>query len=356
MVVEIIKNFVPGYGLDDAYPMDAEWLTIHGTANTAPTADAEMHAKYLNNGAGGRGAYWHLTADDDSAIQHLPFNINGWHGGDGEHGTGNRKSIALEICENSDGDFAKAIDNAAYVAAYVLKTQGIPIERMVPHEKWSGKYCPRKLFNEIGWKVFVHKVQLELDKMNNRVTNTPQPKPEPKNDSFVGKRVESIYAGKDGLDFYSKATFNDRYRVGTLYKGWGFPTILDKIKVEGAYMYKVKNSKGAVYYITASPKYVKVEGLSKDNTPVAKPKPKPQPKPAHGIKAINRIEIVNVNNAAYICDRPDRKTSKVLDSIKKGKLINISGSVKGENNPKGYWEVIYKGKRAYISGQFGRLV
>jgi N-acetylmuramoyl-L-alanine amidase len=32
----------------------------------------------------------------------------------------------------------------------------------------------------------------------------------------VGKRVESIYKGHEGLDFYSKPTFSDRYRAGTL--------------------------------------------------------------------------------------------------------------------------------------------
>ncbi|WP_250621765.1 hypothetical protein, partial [Bacillus subtilis] len=34
----------------------------------------------------------------------------------------------------------------------------------------------------------------------------------------------------------------------------------------------------------------------------------------------------------------------------------ISGSVKGKNNSNGYWEVIYKGKRGYISGQFGSTI
>jgi N-acetylmuramoyl-L-alanine amidase len=354
MAIEIVKNFVPGYGLDDAYPMDAEWLTIHGTANTAPGADAEMHAKYLNNGAGGRGAYWHLTADEDSVIQHLPFNINGWHGGDGEKGTGNRKSIALEICENSDGDFGKAIQNAAYTAAYVLKTQGISINKMVPHKYWSGKYCPRKLFNEITWKVFVAKVQEELDKMNGKVTEVENP-PKTSGLSYIGKRVESIYKGKDGLDFYSKATFNDRYKVGTIYEGWGFPTIVNLVKVEGAYMFEVKNSKNATYYVTAAPKYVKVVGAT--HPPVANSKPTPKPQPEVKIKSIGTIEIVGVKNAAIIQDRPDKLASKNIGTVGKGKLMKIAGSVKGKHNDKhGYWEVIYKGKRAYISGQYGRQI
>ena len=34
--------------------------------------------------------------------------------------------------------------------------------------------------------------------------------------SYVGKRAESIYKGSEGLDFYSKPTFNDKYRAGVL--------------------------------------------------------------------------------------------------------------------------------------------
>jgi N-acetylmuramoyl-L-alanine amidase len=82
----------------------------------------------------------------------------------------------------------------------------------------------------------------------------PQSKP-----SYVGKRAESIYRGKEGLDFYSKATFNDKYKAGVLHYQYGFPKIVRKLKVEGAYMFEVKNSKGYTYYITAAPKYIKVE-------------------------------------------------------------------------------------------------
>ncbi|HEM2272857.1 TPA: N-acetylmuramoyl-L-alanine amidase, partial [Listeria monocytogenes] len=47
--------------------------------------------------------------------------------------------------------------------------------------------------------------------------------------------------------------------AGTVNKGIGFPTIVEKIKVGTAYQYKVKNSKGATFYITASDKYVELK-------------------------------------------------------------------------------------------------
>lgn len=70
-----------------------------------------------------------------------------------------------------------------------------------------------------------------------------------------GKRVESIYSGNEGLNFYAKPTWDNP--VGVFYEGQGW-TIIEKIKVDGAYQYKVKNSKGAIYYVTASPRYVNV--------------------------------------------------------------------------------------------------
>ncbi|WP_175989450.1 N-acetylmuramoyl-L-alanine amidase [Bacillus sp. Marseille-Q1617] len=77
--------------------------------------------------------------------------------------------------------------------------------------------------------------------------------------NYLGKRVESIYRGAEGLDFYDRPTFNDLHRAGTLKYQYGFPSIIRKLKVEGAYMYEVKNSRGHVYYVTASPEYVRIE-------------------------------------------------------------------------------------------------
>ncbi|MGR3764491.1 N-acetylmuramoyl-L-alanine amidase family protein [Rossellomorea sp. NS-SX7] len=78
----------------------------------------------------------------------------------------------------------------------------------------------------------------------------------------IGKRVESIYRGVEGLDFYNKPTFNDVHRAGALKYQYGFPFIIRKLKVEGAYMYEVRNSRGHVYYVTAAPEYVRIESNS----------------------------------------------------------------------------------------------
>lgn len=72
--------------------------------------------------------------------------------------------------------------------------------------------------------------------------------------SLAGKRVEA----KVDVRFYNKPSWKDKDVAGTCKAGWGF-TIIDKIDVEGYPQYKVKNSKGNIYYITTSLKYVGVE-------------------------------------------------------------------------------------------------
>ncbi|UXH46164.1 N-acetylmuramoyl-L-alanine amidase [Rossellomorea vietnamensis] len=166
--------------------------------------------------------------------------------------------------------------------------------------------------------------------------------------NVVGKRVESIYKGAEGLDFYSRPTFDDTYRAGKLKYGYGFPTIVRKLKVEGADMYEVMNSRGYVFYVTASPKYVKVEGSGQQGG-IASPPPA-----TGGPIAIGEITIIGVANAAIIQDRPDRLTSKDLGTIRKGRTLPVTGSVRGKNSSSGYWEVVYNGRRAYVTGEFGR--
>ncbi|MES5944830.1 N-acetylmuramoyl-L-alanine amidase [Bacillus cereus group sp. MG6] len=73
--------------------------------------------------------------------------------------------------------------------------------------------------------------------------------------SVESKRVVSKV---NDLRFYSKASWLDRDVAGTVDEGLGF-TIIDKLSVNGSQQYKVKNSRGNVFYITASSYYVKIK-------------------------------------------------------------------------------------------------
>ncbi|MDW0355029.1 N-acetylmuramoyl-L-alanine amidase [Bacillus velezensis] len=150
-MVKITKDFIPvGHNNRPGYAMDPAYITVHNTANTARGANAAMHARYEKNPE--TPTSWHFTVDEKEIYQHLPLNENGWHAGDGNRGTGNRKSIGIEICENSGGDFEKAVANAQWLIKKLMKEQGISLANVVPHQHWSGKYCPRKLLDR--WDSF----------------------------------------------------------------------------------------------------------------------------------------------------------------------------------------------------------
>jgi lysozyme len=87
------------------------------------------------------------------------------------------------------------------------------------------------------------------------VQPAPQPvkKPTPQ-PAYIGKRVESKVAV---LNYYDSPRWDRPF--GQITKGTGFPTIVDKVKVDDSWQYKVRNSKGKIFYITASDKYVVVK-------------------------------------------------------------------------------------------------
>nr|WP_269751020.1 N-acetylmuramoyl-L-alanine amidase [Paenactinomyces guangxiensis] len=136
--------------------MDPQYITIHETDNPKSGADAEAHARLQYNG-NSRAASWHYTVDDKEIWQSIPDNEVAWHAGDGGSGTGNRKSIGIEICVNSDGNFEKAKQNAVELVRYLMAKHNIPLSRVVPHKHWSGKNCPRHILPQ--WSQFTKQIQ-----------------------------------------------------------------------------------------------------------------------------------------------------------------------------------------------------
>ncbi|WP_461369097.1 peptidoglycan recognition protein family protein [Candidatus Darwinibacter acetoxidans] len=165
--VDLIKKAKrPGYA------MKPEYITIHQTGNAAKGADAEMHNRYVHSVA--PNPSWHYTVDGGTSdgkkapviYQHLPLTENGWHAGDGTNGPGNRKSIAIEICVNRDGNLAKAEANAAWLAAKLIKEVGSlkPFPAcMKQHYDWSKKNCPAQIRGrKNGWAGFLAAVESHL--------------------------------------------------------------------------------------------------------------------------------------------------------------------------------------------------
>src|SRR4051812_44950836 len=103
MEMEIKQLLIPASNKETrpGIPMTPKYITVHETDNTAAGANAYAHARLQYNG-NSRTASWHYTVDDHEIWQSIPDNEVAWHAGDGGNGTGNRESLAVEICVNSD--------------------------------------------------------------------------------------------------------------------------------------------------------------------------------------------------------------------------------------------------------------
>lgn len=146
------------YSIKCPYSMTPQYITIHNTANDASAMNEISYMLSNNNKVS-----FHFAVDDTRVVQGLPLDRNGWHAGDGANGTGNRKSIGIEICYSKSGGprFEDAEKNAAILAAKLLKQYGWGTERLKRHKDWSGKYCPHRTMDE-GWDRFVKMVSNNL--------------------------------------------------------------------------------------------------------------------------------------------------------------------------------------------------
>ncbi len=164
MTYTVVNKFIPQslYKLKASYGMSPQYITIHNTANDA-TALNEIAYMTRNNNA----TSYHVAIDDKHAVQAIPFSRNAWHCGDGQ-GSGNRKSIGIEICYSKSGGlkYYAAEENAVEYTAHALKQYGWGIERIKWHRDWSGKNCPHRMIAEGRLDSFKNRVKVKLDELN----------------------------------------------------------------------------------------------------------------------------------------------------------------------------------------------
>jgi N-acetylmuramoyl-L-alanine amidase CwlA len=131
-------------------------LTIHETANFNPGTDALMHWKFVKNGGGAKKASFTYCVDSNGAIQILKENEQNNAAGTDE---GNRSSLSIETCVNSDGDFSKTLENLAKLTAAILVANEKPLGSVVQHNVWYGKDCPFRIRHaDAGWQALLHEI------------------------------------------------------------------------------------------------------------------------------------------------------------------------------------------------------
>lgn len=148
-------------------------VTIHNTGNSAESATALNHAKYLQGSGSKNSASWHYCVDDSMITQSIPESEIAWHAGDGGSGTGNRQTIAIEICMNDGGNLLNATEYGANLAAAILHrhghTQAVSNQNIFQHNYFSsyGKNCPQMIRagKPYDWATFVSRVNYYLSRM-----------------------------------------------------------------------------------------------------------------------------------------------------------------------------------------------
>lgn len=187
----------PGAKLRGGSP---SYITLHETSNPAPSADAEMHRRFVHGGGGPHNVSFHAVVDDHESIQLLPWDEVAWHAGDG-NGDGNRDSIGIEICVNKGANWQQTLANAAVLVAGLMKEFSIPIERVVQHNHWSGKNCPMTL-RKGGWAGLIAQIEL----MSRPQPPLPQPTPDtdfyPQTGHSIGGAIRVYFHLHGGLERY----------------------------------------------------------------------------------------------------------------------------------------------------------
>ena len=169
-MINIVKQIVPQskYSIKCPYSMTPIGITVHNTAN-----DASARNEIANMSNNNSDISFHFAVDVKEAIQGIELNRNGWHASDGRYGTGNRKTIAIEICYSKSGGnrFIKAEQNAVELIVYLMKQYGWGIDRVKRHYDYAPnkKYCPHRTM-DMGWDRFLNMIKAKLSNSSSTIT------------------------------------------------------------------------------------------------------------------------------------------------------------------------------------------
>ena len=137
------------------------YVVIHETANRDVGSNASAHNEFLHSSVQKEVQLsWHYTVDDKEIYHHLPDDEIAWHAGDRlKRKGGNVCGIGVEICVNEDGDYAKAVQNAAKLTANLLNVYELDLNDVKQHYDFSGKNCPQRIRKEETWQEFLNQVE-----------------------------------------------------------------------------------------------------------------------------------------------------------------------------------------------------
>lgn len=142
-----------------------KYLVIHDTGNPNKGASALNHRNYVENNT--RGASAHYFVDDKVIVQYVGDSLAAGSVGDGKgrYGITNSNSLSIEMCINSDADYAKTYKNTVELTKNLMRKFNIPIDRVVRHYDASRKSCPNHMRqnNWSKWWKFKEDIQKPIE-------------------------------------------------------------------------------------------------------------------------------------------------------------------------------------------------
>ena len=179
VITDRMLDYTYGHCRTGIKKTSTEYIVIHDTWNTSPSAGALAHANYLSNindDPNGDYISWHFVIDEDYAVQQLPLDEVAYHAGDGSHvygdtyynttykyqsiGGGNRNGIGIETCVNFGTNYTNVMRRCAKLVAELLIDYNLGLERVKQHHDFSGKDCPCVMRNNNRWEEFLNMVEI----------------------------------------------------------------------------------------------------------------------------------------------------------------------------------------------------
>lgn len=180
----------------------------HGNGNPNSTAAGE--ARYLFNGAEGRQASYHSTADDIEVWIMIPANEVTWQAADGD-GPGNMNGFSCEMVEDADiwGNYDRRDREISYTADFMGRVAArLNIDK--PEQHWDYNYnnapsqrhdCPNRLRHtsiggRLAWDIYVDRWKVARADEKARMTGGVSPTTPPAKPVYPTKRTAIKKAGK----------------------------------------------------------------------------------------------------------------------------------------------------------------
>lgn len=148
-------------------------IVVHWTANEAIGANAVANRNYFNTCQ--RACSAHYIVDDKTIINCIPDNEVAYHVGGYKYTkigqsliegvySPNFFLLGIEMCVNTDGNFALTRKNTIELIAHLLSKGHFSIYNLYRHYDITGKLCPKMLIPQDIWDNFKIEVQSQFIK------------------------------------------------------------------------------------------------------------------------------------------------------------------------------------------------